>query len=180
MSGSKAPAEQGTLIFLTGGDKALFERAGPLLDVMGKAKFFLGQARLLMLRDSHPAHGCPVQQSGVAAPDSKSGCAAQVGNGANMKLVVNMMMGSYMAASAEGLSLAKAVGLAQQDLIEVVGLAAIATPMFKLKVRCCPHDACMHALSAASLHAAGAVCFKGSMLRRRRPWWRASMRRRSR
>ena len=53
-----------------------------------------------------------------------------------MKLVVNMMMGSYMAASAEGLSLAKAVGLAQSDLIEVVGLGAIATPMFKLKVRC--------------------------------------------
>ena len=45
MSGSKAPAEQGTLIFLTGGDKSLFERSAPLLDVMGKAKFFLGEAR---------------------------------------------------------------------------------------------------------------------------------------
>ena len=51
-----------------------------------------------------------------------------------MKLVVNMMMGSFMAASAEGLALADAVGLKQQDLIDVVGLAAIATPMFKLKV----------------------------------------------
>ena len=49
VSGSKAPAEQGTLIFLTGGDEALFERAGPVLDVMGKAKLFLGQARLPML-----------------------------------------------------------------------------------------------------------------------------------
>ncbi len=62
-------------------------------------------------------------------------CSNQVGNGANMKLVVNMMMGSYMAASAEGLSLAEAVGLSPQDLIKVVGLAAIATPMFALKVR---------------------------------------------
>ena len=44
VSGSKAPAEQGTLIFLAGGDHALFERAGPLLDAMGKAKFFLGEA----------------------------------------------------------------------------------------------------------------------------------------
>ena len=49
VSGSKAPAEQGTLIFLAGGDCALFERAGPLLDAMGKAKFFLGEARALPL-----------------------------------------------------------------------------------------------------------------------------------
>jgi len=41
----------------TAGDQQLFEAAGPLLDVMGKAKFFLGE----------------------------------VGAGANMKLVVNMV-----------------------------------------------------------------------------------------
>ncbi len=51
-----------------------------------------------------------------------------------MKLVVNMIMGSFMAASAEGLELAKGVGLRDEDLIEVVNMAAIATPMFKLKV----------------------------------------------
>ena len=45
VSGSKAPAEQGKLIFLAGGEQALFERAGPMLDAMGKAKFFLGEAR---------------------------------------------------------------------------------------------------------------------------------------
>ena len=45
MSGSKQPAEQGTLIFLCGGDQALFDRAGPLLDVMGKAKLYLGKVR---------------------------------------------------------------------------------------------------------------------------------------
>ncbi|KAK9858016.1 hypothetical protein WJX84_011123, partial [Apatococcus fuscideae] len=43
VSGSKQPAEQGTLIFLTGGDESLFQRSGPLLDIMGKAKFFLGE-----------------------------------------------------------------------------------------------------------------------------------------
>ena len=59
-----------------------------------------------------------------------------------MKLVVNMIMGSFMAASAEGLELAKGVGLRDEDLIEVVNMAAIATPMFKLKVW--PHRSCNH------------------------------------
>ncbi len=44
VSGSKAPAEQGTLIFLTGGDEELFHSSAPLMDVMGKAKFYLGEA----------------------------------------------------------------------------------------------------------------------------------------
>lgn len=34
--------EQGQLIFLAAGDEALFKEAGPQLDVMGKASFFLG------------------------------------------------------------------------------------------------------------------------------------------
>ncbi|KAL4421900.1 hypothetical protein ABPG77_005184 [Micractinium sp. CCAP 211/92] len=99
VSGSKGPAEQGQLIFLTAGDRQLFDAASPLLDVMGKASFFLGE----------------------------------VGAGANMKLVVNMIMGSMMASYAEGLSLAKECGLKQSDLIEVVKLGAIAAPMFALK-----------------------------------------------
>lgn len=45
VSGSKGPAEAGQLIFLAGGDQGLFERAQPVLDVMGKAAFFLGPAR---------------------------------------------------------------------------------------------------------------------------------------
>lgn len=43
VSGSKQPAEKGQLIFLCGGDKELYDQAGPLLDVMGKAKFHLGE-----------------------------------------------------------------------------------------------------------------------------------------
>jgi glyoxylate/succinic semialdehyde reductase len=42
VSGSKGPAEQGQLIFLAAGDRALFDAAVPLLDAMGKASFFLG------------------------------------------------------------------------------------------------------------------------------------------
>ena len=45
VGGSKQPAEQGNLVFLCGGDKALFDKCAPLLDVMGKAKFFLGEVR---------------------------------------------------------------------------------------------------------------------------------------
>ncbi|EFJ53105.1 6-phosphogluconate dehydrogenase [Volvox carteri f. nagariensis] len=42
VSGSKGPAEQGKLIFLTAGDEDLFAAVSAPLDVMGKAKFFLG------------------------------------------------------------------------------------------------------------------------------------------
>ncbi|PRW60273.1 glyoxylate succinic semialdehyde reductase chloroplastic [Chlorella sorokiniana] len=99
VSGSKGPAEQGQLIFLSAGDRQLFDAASPLLEVMGKASFYLGE----------------------------------VGAGANMKLVVNMIMGSMMVSYAEGLNLAKQAGLQQADLVEVIKLGAIACPMFALK-----------------------------------------------
>ena len=57
-----------------------------------------------------------------------------MGNGANMKLVVNMMMGTMMTALAEGLNLADKSGLSQGQLLEVLGLGAMACPMFKMKV----------------------------------------------
>ena len=43
VSGSKQPAEQGQLIFLCGGHRELFDNSIPLLEVMGKAHFFLGK-----------------------------------------------------------------------------------------------------------------------------------------
>lgn len=42
VSGSKVPAENGSLIFLAGGDREVFDAAKPFLDVMGKASHFLG------------------------------------------------------------------------------------------------------------------------------------------
>lgn len=99
VSGSKGPAEQGTLIFLTAGDRELFDAAAAPLSVMGKKSFYLGD----------------------------------VSNGANMKLVINMIMGSMMAAFAEGLTLAERVGLDKQDVIDVAALGAIAAPMYALK-----------------------------------------------
>jgi glyoxylate/succinic semialdehyde reductase len=56
-----------------------------------------------------------------------------VGNGAAMKLVVNMIMGSMMASFSEGLVLGKKVGLDPATIVEVVGQGAIAAPMFAMK-----------------------------------------------
>ncbi|KAK9280842.1 hypothetical protein L1049_003732 [Liquidambar formosana] len=99
VSGSKKPAEDGQLIFLTAGDRSLYEMVAPLLDIMGKSKFFLGD----------------------------------VGNGAAMKLVVNMIMGSMMASFSEGLLLSEKVGLDPNVLVEVISQGAISAPMFSTK-----------------------------------------------
>ncbi|KAK3426773.1 hypothetical protein EUGRSUZ_F03139 [Eucalyptus grandis] len=99
VSGSKKPAEDGQLIFLTAGDKALYEMVAPFLDIMGKSKFYLGD----------------------------------VGNGAAMKLVVNMIMGSMMASFSEGLLLSEKVGLDPKVLVEVVSQGAISAPMYSVK-----------------------------------------------
>ncbi|XP_062024859.1 glyoxylate/succinic semialdehyde reductase 2, chloroplastic [Rosa rugosa] len=99
VSGSKKPAEDGQLIFLTAGDKSLYEIAAPLLDIMGKSRFYLGE----------------------------------VGNGAAMKLVVNMIMGSMMASFSEGLVLTEKIGLDPKVLVEVVSQGAISAPMYSLK-----------------------------------------------
>lgn len=44
VSGSKKPAEDGTLVFLCGGDKTLFDEILPALEVMGKKSFYFGDA----------------------------------------------------------------------------------------------------------------------------------------
>ncbi|XP_078173062.1 glyoxylate reductase 1 [Carex rostrata] len=99
VSGSKKPAEDGQLIILSAGDKALYEVMVPVFDVLGKKSFFLGE----------------------------------VGKGARMKLVVNMIMGSMMNALSEGLCLADRSGLSPQTLLDVLDLGGCANPMFKLK-----------------------------------------------
>ncbi|CAA7402918.1 unnamed protein product [Spirodela intermedia] len=53
----------------------------------------------------------------------------EVGNGASMKLVVNMIMGSMMAAFSEGLLLGEKIGLDPDVIIE----GAISAPMFSMK-----------------------------------------------
>ncbi|XP_019194280.1 PREDICTED: glyoxylate/succinic semialdehyde reductase 2, chloroplastic [Ipomoea nil] len=99
VSGSKKPAEDGQLIFLTAGDRPLYDMVGSELDVMGKSRFYLGE----------------------------------VGNGAAMKLVVNMIMGSMMASFSEGLILSEKVGLDPSVLVEVISQGAISAPMYSVK-----------------------------------------------
>ncbi|KAK8452979.1 hypothetical protein SEVIR_5G209300v4 [Setaria viridis] len=55
------------------------------------------------------------------------------GNGAAMKLVVNMVMGSMMVSFSEGLLLSEKVGLDPNTLVEVISQGAISAPMFSLK-----------------------------------------------
>jgi len=99
VSGSRKPAEDGTLIILAGGNRSLYDEAMPALTKMGRKILYLGET----------------------------------GNGANMKLVVNMVMGGMMAAFCEGLALGDKAGLALADIIDVLGSGALANPMFSLK-----------------------------------------------
>ena len=99
VSGTKKPAEDGTLIILTGGDRSLYEEAAAALDRMGKKRLYLGEA----------------------------------GQGARMKLVINMIMGGMMAAFCEGLALGQKGGLDGEQILEVLDAGALSNPMFKVK-----------------------------------------------
>ncbi len=99
VSGTKKPAEDGTLVILAAGDKSLYDDALPAFKVMGKMSPYLGE----------------------------------VGQGAKMKLVVNMIMGGMLSIFSEGMALALKSGLDAQQLSEVLDAGAIANPMFKTK-----------------------------------------------
>ncbi len=99
VSGSKKPAEDGTLVFLCSGDEELYTQAKPALDIMGKKSYYF----------------------------------SDTGQGAQMKLVINMIMGTMMTAFAEGLSLGEKLGLDMTDIIDVLAQGAINNPMFQLK-----------------------------------------------
>ena len=60
-------------------------------------------------------------------------CGAEVGAATRMKLVVNLIMGTQLAALAEGLALAEDIGLDVADMQAVLDEGAMASPMVKLK-----------------------------------------------
>ena len=86
VSGSKKPAEDGALIMLAAGDRALFDECAPHFDVVGKKSVYLGD----------------------------------VGQGAKMKLVVNMMLGTMTATFCEALGLSDKSGLKAEDVLDVL------------------------------------------------------------
>ncbi len=99
VSGTRAPAEQGTLIILAAGDETLYKEATAAFELMGKMHLYAGE----------------------------------VGQGARLKLVVNMIMGGMMAAFCEGLTLAKNAGLEAAELLAVLDAGAMSNPMFRGK-----------------------------------------------
>merc|ERR1719436_28133 len=56
-----------------------------------------------------------------------------VGAGARMKLVINMVMGINMVALSEGLAVGQKAGLDGNDIMDVIKEGAIASPMYGLK-----------------------------------------------
>ncbi len=99
VSGSKKPAEDGTLVILAAGDRTLYDEAMPAFEKMGKKIVYLGET----------------------------------GNGAMMKLVVNMIMGGMMSVFCEGLALGGKAGLDLAQILDVIDAGAVANPMFRLK-----------------------------------------------
>jgi 2-hydroxy-3-oxopropionate reductase len=57
----------------------------------------------------------------------------EVGNGARMKIVINMIMGGMMAAFCEGLALGEKAELNRADILDILDSGALANPMFRLK-----------------------------------------------
>ena len=99
VSGTKKPAEDGTLIILAAGNQSLYEDAKSAFDVIGKMSPYLGE----------------------------------VGQGANMKLVVNMIMGGMLSIFSEGMSLGQKAGLDGQHILDIIDAGAMSNPMFKGK-----------------------------------------------
>lgn len=56
-----------------------------------------------------------------------------VGQGTDMKLFVNLLLGDVMAAFAEALVFGRATGLALEDMQTVVGSSGLASPLFEGK-----------------------------------------------
>jgi len=99
VSGTKKPAEDGTLIILAAGDKSAYDDALPAFEIMGKMSPYLGE----------------------------------VGQGAKMKLVVNMIMGGMLSIFSEGMSLGQKANLDGKQILDIIEAGAMANPMFKVK-----------------------------------------------
>jgi glyoxylate/succinic semialdehyde reductase len=110
VSGSKVPAENGQLIFLCGGG---------LSDGVEASK---GDESVFDL-----------VQPALKAMGKSSFFFGPVGQGSRVKLVVNMTMGTMLESLAEGLALCEAANLPTAKVLEVIGLGAMANPMFNGK-----------------------------------------------
>ncbi|XP_059619118.1 cytokine-like nuclear factor N-PAC isoform X3 [Phlebotomus argentipes] len=95
IQGSKAQAEEGTLIILAAGERLLFEECQTCFEAIGKNSFFLGD----------------------------------VGNASRMNLVLQMIAGISLAGLSESMALAERAGLQTKDVLEVLELTNMASPL---------------------------------------------------
>ena len=72
----------------------------------------------------------------------------EVGSATSMKLVLNTLYGSMLAGLAETLALGEKVGLQQQQILDILALLPIASPLIASKgegnVSCCCNDNVLH------------------------------------
>jgi glyoxylate/succinic semialdehyde reductase len=158
VSGSKVPAATGTLIFLCGGSKPLFEEVSGDLAVMGKASHFFGATGAGSRCVGLPLVRLGSIQKCICARCSVLSVSRTVFVISRMKIIVNMMMGVIVnslvsgnsqaippqahslqhlscrsSLQAEGLALCDAAGLPQDELLAVLDEGALANPIYKLK-----------------------------------------------
>uniref|UniRef100_A0A0A9XU16 Cytokine-like nuclear factor N-PAC n=1 Tax=Lygus hesperus TaxID=30085 RepID=A0A0A9XU16_LYGHE len=93
--GSKAEADEGTLILLAAGDRTLFNDVSSCFEATGRASIFLGE----------------------------------VGSATKMNLIHQMYMGTTMACMAEAMALADRAGLNQAEVLEILGISNVCSPL---------------------------------------------------
>ncbi|XP_041062154.1 cytokine-like nuclear factor N-PAC isoform X4 [Cetorhinus maximus] len=99
VSGNRQLSENGMLVILAAGDKALFDDCSSCFQAMGKKSFYLGE----------------------------------VGNASKMMLIVNMILGSFMASVAEGFTLAKIASQSQEVLLYILSQGPLASAFLDQK-----------------------------------------------
>ncbi|XP_067859427.1 cytokine-like nuclear factor N-PAC isoform X2 [Heptranchias perlo] len=99
VSGNRQLSENGRLVILAAGDKALFDDCSSCFQAMGKKSFYLGE----------------------------------VGNASKMMLIVNMILGSFMASVAEGFTLAKIASQSQEVLLYILSQGPLASAFLDQK-----------------------------------------------
>lgn len=100
VSGTVAPAADGKLLGLVGGEDAVVKRAQPILDVLCRRTIHAGS----------------------------------IGQGALMKLVVNLALGVYWQALAEAVALGEAGGLDRREILDTISDSSAALAVLGLKI----------------------------------------------
>lgn len=95
VSGSVAPAEQGNLVILAGGQAEDIQACQPFFDILGKKTIHFGE----------------------------------IGHGSSAKLSINLLLGISTQAIAESLLIAERSGLQREQVLEMFGESAVATPL---------------------------------------------------